>query len=133
MPIDRNLYPPDWPAISRRIRDRAGDRCECDGRCLSQRCRAGRDRAMASAMLEASSETLLQLGAEAYAVVRETPQDEPLRCLAVNGQPHPETGSRVVLTVAHLDHKLKDHTDANLAAFCQCCHLAYDRPFRGTR
>lgn len=34
MPIRRELYPPDWEAISLRVRrDRAGGRCECDGRC----------------------------------------------------------------------------------------------------
>mgnify|MGYP001606837747 CR=1 FL=1 len=26
-------YPPDWPAISRRIRERSGGRCECEGEC----------------------------------------------------------------------------------------------------
>jgi hypothetical protein len=47
------------------------------------------------------------------------------RCGATNGQPHPETGSRVILTVAHLDH---DHSadESRLRAFCQACHLAYD-------
>lgn len=28
MPFDRKKYPKDWPAISKRIRDRAGQRCE---------------------------------------------------------------------------------------------------------
>lgn len=33
-PEMRPLYPPDWPQISHRIKaDRAGWRCECDGRC----------------------------------------------------------------------------------------------------
>ena len=32
-PDDRSRYPPDWPEISRRIRDRAGGRCECGGEC----------------------------------------------------------------------------------------------------
>lgn len=33
-PENRDKYPDDWPEISRRIRfDRAGGRCECDGRC----------------------------------------------------------------------------------------------------
>lgn len=33
-PEQRALYPADWPAISRRIRnERAAGRCECDGRC----------------------------------------------------------------------------------------------------
>jgi hypothetical protein len=30
---ERARYPADWPAISLRIRDRSGGRCECDGRC----------------------------------------------------------------------------------------------------
>lgn len=30
---DRKRYPPDWQAISRRIRDRARGRCECRGEC----------------------------------------------------------------------------------------------------
>ena len=48
-------------------------------------------------------------------------------CRAENGQPHPETGSRVVLTVAHLDHMPENCEHANLRAWCQRCHLHYDR------
>lgn len=36
MPIresERGRYPPDWPAISKRIRRRARGRCECKGEC----------------------------------------------------------------------------------------------------
>lgn len=34
---NRGRYPADWPEISRRIRfERAGGRCECDGRCGSR-------------------------------------------------------------------------------------------------
>jgi 5-methylcytosine-specific restriction endonuclease McrA len=40
---------------------------------------------------------------------------------------------RIVLTVAHLDHKLEDHSLENLAALCQRCHLIYDRPHRQPR
>lgn len=89
-PEMRDLYPPDWPAISLRIRTvRAGNRCECTGWCGATPHEAG-------------------------------------RCEAVNGQPHPLTGSRVVLTVAHLDHHPEDCRDENLAALCQRCHLIYD-------
>jgi hypothetical protein len=88
MTFDPRAYPADWKAISRRIRDRAGWRCEW--------------------------------------------------CGAENGQPHPRTGSRVVLTVAHLGvplpdgrpgakHNTFDVRDENLAALCQACHLNYDR------
>lgn len=48
------------------------------------------------------------------------------RCEATNGNPHPLTGLKVVLTVAHLNHQPEDCRDENLAATCQRCHLAYD-------
>lgn len=48
-------------------------------------------------------------------------------CQAENGQAHPVTGSRVVLTVAHLDHTPENCHPANLRAWCQRCHLNYDK------
>ena len=64
-------------------------------------------------------------------------------CGAENYQPHPVTGSRVVLTVAHLDHNpmncdgMENVADiesvallpiekSNLRALCQKDHLVYD-------
>lgn len=85
MPIrleERDRYPKDWPEISRRIRDRAGNRCE---------------------------------GSPAHP-----------DCRAENGRPHPVTGSRVVLTTAHLNHRPEDCSEGNLKALCQRCHLTYD-------
>jgi len=32
-PENKSRYPHNWPAISRSIRGRAGDRCECTGEC----------------------------------------------------------------------------------------------------
>jgi hypothetical protein len=49
------------------------------------------------------------------------------RCPARHGLLSPDTGSRVVLTTAHLDHVPEHSTDDNLLAMCQRCHLAYDR------
>lgn len=51
---------------------------------------------------------------------------EPGRCGAVHDRPHPLTGSKVLLTTAHLDHTPENCDPANLAAMCQRCHLAYD-------
>lgn len=51
-------------------------------------------------------------------------------CGAENYQPHPVTGSRVILTVAHLDHRPENCADENLRAWCQRCHNAYDAPMR---
>ena len=48
-------------------------------------------------------------------------------CGAENYQPHPLTGSRVVLTVAHLDRDRTNNRFDNLAALCQRCHLNHDR------
>ena len=47
-------------------------------------------------------------------------------CRARNGDPHPVTGSLVVLTVAHLDHTPENCEPHNLKAMCQRCHLTYD-------
>lgn len=48
-------------------------------------------------------------------------------CRAKNGEPHPVTGSKVVLTVAHLNHQPENCEPENLRAWCQRCHLKYDR------
>ena len=85
MPIraeNKDLYPKDWPAISKAIRARAGDICEWDG------------------------------------------------CTACNRAPHPITGSKVVLTTAHLDHDPTNCDPANLLALCQLHHNRYDNPTR---
>ena len=52
------------------------------------------------------------------------------RCEAFHGAAHPETGSNVVLTVAHLDHCPENNDPGNLAAGCQRCHNLYDMPMR---
>jgi hypothetical protein len=49
------------------------------------------------------------------------------RCPNINGGQAYGTGSRVVLTVAHLDHTPENCDPANLRAMCQGCHLHYDR------
>lgn len=47
-------------------------------------------------------------------------------CGVENYQPHPITGSRVILTVAHIDHDRNNNSFFNLAALCQRCHLQHD-------
>lgn len=56
-------------------------------------------------------------------------------CRAANGELHPDTGSKVVLTTAHMDHdkdnNYYDPVDANapgnnLRHLCQRCHLMHD-------
>ena len=47
-------------------------------------------------------------------------------CGAENYFTNPVTGSKVVLTVAHIDHDKTNNNFKNLAALCQRCHLGHD-------
>lgn len=55
-------------------------------------------------------------------------------CNAQNGEPHPDTGARVVLTVAHVfDERPEAASLLNLAALCQRCHNRHDARARQRR
>lgn len=103
-PENRARYPKDWAAISRRIRRRARNRCECKGDCGTNH------------------------GAEIFISAEKVVSS--LRCIALNGKPHPVTGSLVVLTVAHLDQQPENCDPSNLKAMCQRCHNRLDMPHR---
>ena len=49
------------------------------------------------------------------------------RCPNRHGESAYGTGSKVILTTAHLDHTPENCGDDNLRAFCQGCHLHYDK------
>jgi len=51
-------------------------------------------------------------------------------CRAANKEAHPVTGSKVILTIAHLDHDPQNSDRDNLRAWCQRCHNTYDAPYR---
>lgn len=52
-------------------------------------------------------------------------------CGAAHGEPHPLTGSKVVLTTAHVhDDRPEAASLLNLAALCQKCHNGHDAPKR---
>ncbi len=54
-------------------------------------------------------------------------------CRAANHEAHPVTGSRVVLTIAHLDHDPGNSHPDNLRALCQRCHNTHDAAVRAGR
>jgi hypothetical protein len=93
----RARYPADWGLLSWTVLHRAGMRCECTGEC-------GR------------------------------PHDhlDPAdgRCRNRHGEPR-WRGRRyqrpVVLSAAHLDHDPAGSDLARIAAYCEGCHLCYDR------
>lgn len=51
-------------------------------------------------------------------------------CRAANGEPHPETMSKVVLTIAHMDHDESHADPERCRALCQKCHNNWDAPHR---
>ncbi|MDP4026129.1 hypothetical protein Q8W71_26230 [Methylobacterium sp. NEAU 140] len=116
MPIRREhrfFYPIDWPQLSAVIRfGRARGRCEGCGRPHGRLVHhpgdgrwwdgdAGRWRD------GRGRPTRLAVGTDALGLVRTT---------------------RVFLATAPRNHDTADNADANLAAWCQRCHMVYDRP-----
>ena len=51
-------------------------------------------------------------------------------CNAENYRPHWKTGSKVILTIAHIDQNKKNNKRYNLLALCQRCHLKIDLPYK---
>lgn len=51
-------------------------------------------------------------------------------CGSPNGGKQWKTGSKVVLTVAHIDQDIKNNKPYNLLALCQRCHLRIDMPYK---
>ena len=117
MPIresEKARYPKDWKAISKRIRDNAGNRCE--------QCQAENGTVIRRFQSEDYhfEHAYVTLNNEVFS--------------AVNGRKlgmdyfdaYQVKDVRIVLTVAHLDHQPENCADDNLRAWCQRCHLAYD-------
>ena len=114
MPIradQRSRYPKDWPEISKRIRERAGGKCEQCGvpnRMLISRS-IDRDKFMDMDGNVHDATTGEHLGT--------------CRGSEWDGLPV----IMIVLTVSHRDHTPENCADENLWALCQRCHLLYDR------
>lgn len=121
MPIraeNKDRYPKDWHEISLRIRERAGQKCEFCG-VENYALGAWKDGAWWTASSKGTG-------------LRDDPRP---------GErfPHFHVSSlgvewmkvtRIVLTVAHLDHTPENCADDNLKALCQRCHNRYDMPMR---
>ena len=120
MPIrDENKarYPKDWKAISRAVREEAGQKCEACGAPNGELIQRG---------VTDDGRAVWRMASDPYAING--------RC-AETGEEVPDTWFdemdyrapvRVVLTVAHLDHQPENCDRDNLRAWCQRCHNAYD-------
>ena len=105
MPIDYKKYAPNWKEISKRIRERDGNKCKFCG--VSNKALGARD---ISGKWRFSD------------VIYSMTSDQRHRWF---GREWPKI-IQIVLTVAHLDHDTTNNSDDNLAALCQKCHLNYD-------
>lgn len=118
MPINYKLYPSNWQEIRQRILARDNNRCKT--------CKVQNGIAVFRGLLD---------GQEVYVTadmfVYRLSDGE---CLGNSGiyDVQPSSGNpdqkavKIVLTVAHLDHDIKNNKDENLAALCQLHHLRHD-------
>ena len=112
MPIraaDRGLYPKDWPAIARAVKERAFWRCQTCG-------------ARHGAWGAWTRRGFVEVNPDAMA--REGHGEPPFRRRLSRGGFVKIV--RVVLQAAHMDHTPSNCDPANLKALCQACHLRHD-------
>ena len=111
MPIKRSNYPPDWPAITARILERAQYMCDnCGVPRYAVGYRSGENKAMNTLIVGKDYREANEL--------RHRIQLAMKRKIIV-----------IRLTTAHLNHDEWNHNvvDTDLACFCEKCHLDHDR------
>lgn len=114
-PENRARYPDDWPQISARVREEAGQRCEW--------CRAPNGETIIRGEGPNKNTYMLESG--------ETFHAETGEYLGLSrSSEFPGRAVKVILTVAHLDHTPENCARENLKALCQRCHNRYDAPMR---
>jgi 5-methylcytosine-specific restriction endonuclease McrA len=102
MPMNRGLYPANWDEISRRIRERDGQKCkECGVKNGAVGCR----------------------DQDGNFYTEEEIDRDGIAPGAILGKV-----IKIVLTVAHLNNTPMDCRDENLKSLCQRCHLKLDAP-----
>jgi 5-methylcytosine-specific restriction endonuclease McrA len=127
-PENKKLYPPDWREIRERIIKRANNCCESCG--VPNYALGYRDAAGAFHPADEEWTGFTDWWADA-AAGRLTFKEVAKVAALVNEHreglgPNKERAIVIVLTLAHLDHGLTDHSDENLRLLCQRCHLRYD-------
>lgn len=107
MPINYKHYHPKWKLIGRLIRRRSGNRCERCGVAngfIGKRTVKGDIRNLSAVEWDMYQAKLRNQYSPSYALKR----------LGF---------TRVVLTVAHIDHNHNNNRFANLQHLCQACHM----------
>ena len=115
-PENRDRYPADWPQISAQVREEAGHKCEWCGAPNGVFIARGKGVDSGTYMMP-RGETFNAKTGEFLGMSRGSEYDV-------------DRFTKVVLTVAHLDHTPENCARDNLAALCQRCHNRYDAPMR---
>lgn len=115
-PENKARYPKDWPQISLRIRERAGQKCEECG--IPNYELGGRD------------ENGDWYKADPLGCDGNMPLPGQFSRCTRNGVTKQLRIVKIILTVAHLDHQPENCADDNLRAWCQRCHNRYDMAMR---
>lgn len=124
MPIDYKKYPADWlTAIRPRILARAGNKCE--------QCLVPNKTVICRGHYQDSTGTMIPAWQNDDGQIHSALDGAHLGDDYVGevwqADDAAQRVTKVVLTVAHLDHDIANNEDANLKALCQRCHLAHDK------
>lgn len=121
MPCNYKDYPPNWKTeIRPAILERDGNKCKSCGVENYATGYRGKDGHFFTS--EYIWEQIENHGVDMFA------EGEPLsNCWFGENPTNP---IRIVLTIAHLDHDLKNNDFSNLAALCQRCHNRLDIEYR---
>ncbi len=111
MPMNRKLYPKNWEAIAREIKEAANWTCQqCDRPC----------RRPGETLFDFETR-IAEHHAETWAAdLYEEIDDDEFGSVVVTRD------RRFVLTVAHLNHRPEDCRPENLKALCTVCHCRMD-------
>ena len=118
-PENKARYPKDWPTIAEEVKAAAGWRCEQCGAEHGEIVERG---------LDAGIKVFRRAGMSAYCPSINAETGEPIQGTGIDTF-EPIRATRIIITVAHLDHQPENVERNNLRALCQrCqrCHLAYD-------
>lgn len=123
-PENKALYPSNWREIRARILERAQNRCEWCG--VRNHSLGYRDEAGRFHPAEGKREDWINCAGKGLLAYRDAARGAKQYNVIGGIGPNGERAIVIVLTIAHLDHKLWNHDESNLRALCQACHLRYD-------
>lgn len=110
MPIDYKEYHPDWHNISKAVRAAAGNKCEECG--VSN-----------GAIILRTKNAWRYICATEYHWIKAKQNSGYTHAGAIKSLGF----TKIILTVAHVDHDKTNNELSNLKAWCQRCHLHHDR------